>query len=69
MKLTGTKPVHFKKKVPGGKMVSMPRRDVMVYLYFMVTMAKSPKNSWVFLTQFNILKEFNIDLHNMAEKF
>ena len=73
MKLTGLKPVNFKKKIPGGKMVSMPRRDVMVYLSYMVTisetMAKSPKNSWVFLTQFKILKEFNIDLHYMAEKF
>ena len=33
------------------------------------TMAKSPKNSWAFLTQFKILKEFNIDLHYMAERF
>ena len=65
IKMTGIKPVNIKKRILGGKMVSMPRHDTVVS----ETMAKSPKKRVHYLKQFKILNRMNIDLHYIIKKF
>ena len=53
IKMTGIRPVNLKKRISGGKMVAMPRRDVLVYLFYMMTisetMTKSPERRVYYL--------------------